>query len=187
MSFKSDGYTLYGANSTWGAYLQVGGNGRQYVNDGNVASVVVTDGNLHLDSASGHDLYLNYYDGNKVHFGTGNNGTCGYVDSAGNAVFNGNVTAYSDQRLKSDIKTLDGSKVYQMRGVSFTKDGEKGSGVIAQELEKIAPELVMTNDDDMGTKSVAYGNIVGYLIETCKEQNKRIEQLEKLVQQLLEK
>lgn len=111
----------------------------------------------------------------------------GSAKIGGNILATSNVTAYSDERLKSDIKTLDGSKVYQMRGVSFTKDGEKGSGVIAQELEKVAPELVMTNDDEMQTKSVAYGNVVGYLIETCKEQNKRIEQLEKLVQQLLEK
>jgi hypothetical protein len=56
-----------------------------------------------------------------------------------------------------------------MRGVTFTKDGVANSGVIAQEFEKIAPELVKTADDEMGTKSVAYGNTVGYLIEAIKE------------------
>ena len=64
-----------------------------------------------------------------------------------------------------------------MRGVSFEKDGEEGSGVIAQELEKIAPELVHTSDDDMQTKSVAYGNLVGYLIEAIKDQQKQIDEL----------
>ena len=47
-----------------------------------------------------------------------------------------------DARLKENVETLDGSKVYEMRGVSFTKDGREGSGVIAQELKEVAPELV---------------------------------------------
>jgi hypothetical protein len=86
----------------------------------------------------------------------------------------GDVVAYSDQRLKTDIKTLDGSKVYKMRGVEFVKDGKQSSGVIAQELEKIAPELV---NSDSEYKSVAYGNISGYLIEAIKELKQEIEEL----------
>ena len=66
-----------------------------------------------------------------------------------------------------------------MRGVSFIKDGKKGSGVIAQEIETIAPELVITANDEQGTKSVAYGNLVGYLIETVKHQQKQIDALNK--------
>ena len=61
-----------------------------------------------------------------------------------------------------------------MRGVTFKRDDKLNSGVIAQELEKIAPELVKTADDEMGTKSVAYGNMVGYLIEAIKELKSRI-------------
>lgn len=93
------------------------------------------------------------------------------VSAAGAATFNNNVTAYSDERLKTDIKTIESGldKVSQMRGVTFKRDDELNSGVIAQELEKIAPELVKTADDEMGTKSVAYGNMVGYLIEAVKE------------------
>ena len=72
------------------------------------------------------------------------------------------------------IKTLDGSKVYEMRGVSFTKDNKEGSGVIAQELEKIAPQLV-NNDGEY--KSVAYGNITGYLIEAIKDLKAEVEEL----------
>ena len=68
-----------------------------------------------------------------------------------------------------------------MRGVSFIKDGQEGSGVIAQEIEKIAPELVMTADDEMGTKSVAYGNLVGYLIETVKDLKAEIDELKEMV------
>lgn len=93
------------------------------------------------------------------------------MSEAGAATFNNNVTAFSDERLKTDIKTIESGldKVSQMRGVTFKRDDKLNSGVIAQELEKIAPELVKTADDEMGTKSVAYGNMVGYLIEAVKE------------------
>jgi hypothetical protein len=91
-------------------------------------------------------------------------------------VVTGNVTAYSDERLKSDIETLDGSKVYEMRGVSFTKDGAAGSGVIAQELQKVAPELVHEGEEYL---SVAYGNLVGYLIEAVKELKAEIDELKR--------
>jgi len=98
----------------------------------------------------------------------------------GNILASGNITAYSDERLKSDIQTLDGKKVLQMRGVSFTKDGEAGSGVIAQELEKVAPELVRDGE----YKSVAYGNITGYLIEAIKEQSAQINAQQEQINQL---
>ena len=63
----------------------------------------------------------------------------GGVDVTGDFVASGNVTAYSDQRLKDNIQTIDNAlnKVESMRGVTFTKDGELSSGVIAQELEQI--------------------------------------------------
>jgi hypothetical protein len=87
------------------------------------------------------------------------------------------VTATSDERLKSDIKTIDNAldKVMNMRGVSFTKQAEKGIGVIAQEVEKIIPEVVTDGE----YKSVAYGNMVGVLIEAIKEQQKQIDELKK--------
>jgi len=86
----------------------------------------------------------------------------------------GDLVAYSDEKLKSNIKTLDGSKVYDMHGVSFDKDGKKGSGVIAQELEKVAPELIYNEGE---YKAVAYGNITGYLIEAIKDLKEEIEEL----------
>ena len=94
--------------------------------------------------------------------------------NVGSLVASGDVTAFSDVRLKDNIATLDGTKVFGMRGVSFTKDNKKSSGVIAQELEGIAPELVY-NDSEY--KAVAYGNITAYLIEAIKYLKKEIEEL----------
>ena len=110
------------------------------------------------------------------------NATTGNLQIAGSFTAGADVIAYSDEKLKENIKTLDGSKVLEMRGVSFTKDGQAGSGVIAQELEKVAPELVSEVGD---FKSVYYGNLTGYLIEAVKLQQQKIEKLEELVEKLI--
>ena len=97
----------------------------------------------------------------------------------GSAITGSNdVIAFSDIKLKDNIQTLDGKKVLDMRGVSFTRKdtGEEGSGVIAQEIQKVAPELI---HDTNGTLGVAYGNLVGYLIEAIKDQQKQIDELRK--------
>jgi len=94
---------------------------------------------------------------------------------SGDFVATGNITAYSDERLKDNIATIDNAldKVSKMRGVMFTKDGELSSGVIAQEMEQVAPELVKEGE----YKSVAYGNTIGYLIEAIKELKAEINEL----------
>ena len=109
-------------------------------------------------------------------------GTPSYrLDVAGTIRATGDVIAYSDERVKENINTIDNSleKVNKLRGVEFNKIGEdkKSIGVIAQEIEKILPEVVRT--DDKGMKSVAYGNIVGVLIEAVKELTTEVEQLKK--------
>ena len=99
------------------------------------------------------------------------------IDVSGAIVADGDITAFSDERLKSDVKTIDNAldKVMNMRGVSYTKQAEKGVGVIAQEIEKVLPEVVTDGE----YKSVAYGNIVGVLIEAIKEQQNQIDELKK--------
>ena len=89
----------------------------------------------------------------------------------------GDICAYSDQRLKRNIKTIDNAvdTVQNLRGVTFEKSLQPSLGVIAQEVEEVLPELVHTDAD--GMKSVAYGNMVGLLIEAIKEQQKQIEDL----------
>jgi hypothetical protein len=99
------------------------------------------------------------------------------IANTGTITAGGDITAFSDERLKTDVKTIDDAldKVMNMRGVSYTKSAEKGIGVIAQEIEKVLPEVVTDGE----YKSVAYGNIVGVLIEAIKEQQKQIDELKK--------
>jgi hypothetical protein len=101
------------------------------------------------------------------------------LDVAGTIRATGDIIAYSDERVKENIKTIDNSleKVSKLRGVEFNKIGDdvKSIGVIAQEVEKVVPEVVQ--EDDKGMKSVAYGNISGLLIEAIKELKAEIEEL----------
>ena len=127
---------------------------------------------LSVGTYSSQAYFYGYQSGNTIHFGQ----PATYVQNIqvqGTITASADVVAYSDERLKSNIKTLDGSKVYEMRGVSFDKDGKKSSGVIAQEMEKVAPELVKDGE----YKAVAYGNISGYLIEAIKELKAEIDLL----------
>ena len=98
------------------------------------------------------------------------------MSADGAATFKNDVTAFSDERLKTDIKTIDNalSKVCDMRGVYFNRDGAAGTGVIAQELQDVLPEVVHDKQEYL---SVAYGNMVGVLIEAIKELKKEVETL----------
>ena len=102
------------------------------------------------------------------------------MSAAGAATFNDNVTAYSDERLKDNIETLEDGldKVEQLRGVTYTRDERENIGVIAQEVEKILPEIVLTADDEMGTKSVDYSRLTAVLIEAVKDLSARVKELE---------
>tara|TARA_B100001778_G_scaffold4470_2_gene3820 strand:+ start:437 stop:2614 length:2178 start_codon:yes stop_codon:yes gene_type:complete len=93
-------------------------------------------------------------------------------DSSGNFTATGNVTAFSDVKLKKNVEVIPDAldKVSQVRGVTFDRTDIKTprqTGVIAQELEAVLPEAVITGPD--GTKAVAYGNVIGLLIEAIKE------------------
>jgi hypothetical protein len=125
---------------------------------------------------SDRDMIFQGWDG-----GTGITALTLDMSEAGAATFNNNVTAYSDERLKENIVTIPDAlaKVTAMRGVHYNRidTGRSHTGVVAQEIQKIAPELVLTADDEIGTLSVDYGNITGYLIEAIKELKLEIETL----------
>jgi hypothetical protein len=100
----------------------------------------------------------------------------------GDLTARGNITAYSDIRVKKDVETINGALdlVSQMRGVRYTHIHTewRGIGVIAQELEKVVPEVVQRDNDEHGALSVAYGNLVGVLIEAIKELSLKVKTLE---------
>jgi len=99
----------------------------------------------------------------------------------------GNVTAYSDARLKKNIKVIENAleKVNKISGYTFERtDVDVGSqtGVIAQEVINVLPEAVSTTHGGMYT--VAYGNMVGLLIESIKELNSQVTSLREEIEKL---
>ena len=99
----------------------------------------------------------------------------------------GNVTAYSDARLKKNIKVIENAleKVNKISGYTFERtDIDVGSqtGVIAQELINVLPEAVSTTHSGMYT--VAYGNMVGLLVESIKELNSQVTSLKEEIEKL---
>jgi hypothetical protein len=106
----------------------------------------------------------------------------------------GNVTAYSDIKLKENIVSVDNGlgKVLAMRAVYYNMKSDstktKRIGVIAQEIQKILPEVVKLSqdpkEDPEGTLTVDYGNITAILIEAIKEQQSQIEKQQSQIDEL---
>ena len=136
-----------------------------------------------------------FYDNNNTAFYLDPNATGTSLNVAGSITAGGNITASSDIRLKEDIEVITDAinKVKQITGVTYTRkeNNKRQTGVIAQDVLKVLPEAVEGSEDSM--YSVAYGNMVGLLIEAIKDQQtiidsqeSRIAKLEILVAQLIE-
>ena len=109
------------------------------------------------------------------------------MSGAGAATFNNDVTAFSDKRLKTNISPIENAleKVMQMQGVNYKRKDVQNArdqvGVIAQDMEKVLPEVVLTGDDDPKTKSVDYGKLTAVLIEAIKELNNELKHLKQQI------
>ncbi|HHP0467299.1 TPA: tail fiber domain-containing protein [Vibrio harveyi] len=145
------------------------------------------------DSNGAHWLIASYYDATNIRSGiqvlsnsdgrmrfyTNRRGH--YVEMSGGAILaQGNITAYSDKRLKTNLERIPNAldKVMNISGYTFDRtDGNypRQAGVIAQEIEKVLPEVV--SEDESGIKHVAYGNIVGLLIEAVKDLKAEVDYL----------
>ena len=111
------------------------------------------------------------------------------LDVSGSVQYTGTITDVSDRRLKQNIQPLGDelAKIKQVQAVSFEMKDNPAVvelGVIAQDLEKIYPELVNTADDDMGTKSVNYVGLIAPMLKAMQEQQKQIENLQDEIEKL---
>lgn len=96
----------------------------------------------------------------------------------GAIVSSGDMTALSDARLKSNIVKIDNSlnRILSLNGVLYTdREGKRRTGLIAQDVEKVLPEAVY--GDETTQYSLAYGNLVGLLVEGIKTLNTKVNDL----------
>ncbi len=126
--------------------------------------------------------------------GVGTN-TPNYKLDVRGSIGNNSTLYHSDRRWKHNITTLTNSldRVQLLRGVSYEWKRHDFTdmnfpegiqiGLIAQEVEHVLPEVVNTNS--AGYKSVDYSKLVALLIEASKEQQKQIDELQKMVNQLV--
>ena len=184
-SATGGGYTWTGIN-----YFETN-NGGSAVNNSNSAK-------LQAYSSSNNTAFMSFHRGGyyATNFGLDNDNVFrlgGWsaaanrwqLDMSGNMTVAGDVTAYSDARVKENIVTIENalSKVLALRGVSYNRidsdDKKTKIGVIAQETLQVVPEVV--NQDNDGMFNVSYGNLAGLFIEAFKEQQKEIEELKTLI------
>ena len=109
------------------------------------------------------------------------------------SAFTSAFTSISDKRLKTNVQTMTGSmdKILQLRPTKFTwkENGKTDTGFIAQEVEKIIPDVVYETkgftdinsgkQDDEMYKTISYNKLTTYLVDTIQQLTKRIEELEK--------
>lgn len=113
------------------------------------------------------------------------------LDVNGDINFTGVIADVSDERLKDDITPLLNAleKIMQLKGVSFVMKEDPAStielGLIAQDVEKVYPELIQENDD--GIKRLNYIGMIGPLVESIKELNTKNNTLEFKLENLMKR
>ena len=152
------------------------GNGTVTVSAG---SGLTGGGAFSMNQTSSETVTMNVGGGNGISVSA--DGVAMSGSYTGSFTATGDITAYSDESLKTNIQTIDNAldRVEAVRGVTFDRieDGSTSTGVVAQELLAVLPEAVHT--DAEGVHSVAYGNITGLLIEAVKELSAEVKELKK--------
>jgi hypothetical protein len=201
IGFKAGHSTKGGQNTIIGNYagvVNLYGDFNTYLGFRAGYSNVDGEGNVFLGNQSGYSetgsnkLYIENSDSSApLIYGEFDND---FVEINGDFYVTGNTYFNSDEDLKKEIKSIESSleKILGLQGVSYKwkNRGKKASsdkegshyGVIAQQVEKVLPEVVKEDDD--GIRKVAYMELIPVLIEAVKEQQEAITKLSEKVQHL---
>ena len=113
----------------------------------------------------------------EVVIGTNVNTVQGKLHVDGDIFATGNITAFSDERAKEDIKKIENAldKIGQLSGYTYTMNDKRYTGLIAQEVLKVLPEAVTGSEET--NYALAYGNMMGLVVESIKDLKRKIENL----------
>jgi hypothetical protein len=204
---------VYNNKTFWaGAFAATTLGAPSFTNDSSGQIMIQNAGGAGDSDVAGIAFHCSNYYGSKLHLrADGYMGMGGWSASAwrwyvdlnnGNMTAAGNVTAYSDIRLKENITPLQDSlyKIKQLNGVRFTwKDipdvvgtpGKADFGIIAHEVEAVAPELISESahksPDGDPYKTVAYDKLVPMLIEAIKDLSGQVDDMRKQIEELKSK
>jgi hypothetical protein len=116
------------------------------------------------------------------------NFSCAALNVQGTIVASGDITAFSDARLKTNVSVIENplEKINKLQGVTYDRidTGKRETGLIAQEVQRVLPEAVHASDDENQTLSLAYGNLAGLFVEAFKEMSDTIAALQAEVAEL---
>jgi len=175
--------TIFASNISNAIYIQqnnVNGNVATFINNNNNGLFINNKGYIGINTSSPsvpvHTIGEQLYDGFAKF--TSNVYIRGSLEVYGDAIAHGNQVVDSDIRLKDNIKKIDNAlaKLKTLSGYTFImkNSGKKGTGLIAQEVLKVLPEAVNTENEYMG---LAYGNMMGLIIESIKELSEEINRI----------
>jgi len=188
--FQPNTTTTYG---TWRSAGSRGGyDGILFDSGGDVAIMYDSSGNGGLYRQANGRWHIYHHVGNNC-LAIGSSGTSSTYEAYvhGDLYATGNITAYSDARIKENVVTIDSAleKVKSMRGVYYNKiddpDKTKEVGFIAQEVNEVIPEAV-TYAEDVDQYGVKYANITALLVESVKELSQQVKDLQAEVKELKE-
>jgi hypothetical protein len=157
--------------------------GQSFNGTGNVGGNIIgayfkindTQTNPYLQLTQGSTWYVQGYNG-YLYLGAGSTNSI-KIDSAGNLLSPKEITAYSDIRLKKNIRPLE-NRGYILP-IVYERDGKQSIGFSAQEVRELYPELVIEDNTEDKYLSVNYAQYVAVLQAQIIELNNRVKQLEK--------
>lgn len=176
---RADLLQIKSQTSTWGG-LQITNSSNEglwsFMTDGSTGGIYDDqNGDWAIQFLENHETHLRFNGATKLY-------THGYgVQVNGSFTATSNITAYSDATLKDDIKPIEDAlaKTCEISGNTYTRnDVEEDTvyaGLIAQEVEKVLPEAVTTNDD--GIKKLDYNATIALLVEAVKELKAEVDSL----------
>lgn len=171
----------------------IGDSAASSLTSGGSSNIIIGSGADVSSATSSNELNI----GNVIYgtgvYGTGNIGINDptpdvALDVVGDINYTGVIADVSDRSQKTDIRNLTNvlDKLRYVEGVSFVmKDDPRKQvelGLIAQDVEKVYPELVVTSNE--GIKSLNYSGMVGPLVEAVKELDAENQALRQMVQEL---
>jgi hypothetical protein len=170
-----------------------GANLNFYKTAANATTIYNSGGNQLILGTTNPIIYMNGTASGNTNVGINKSSPQYALDVSGAIYASGDITAGSDMRFKTLINTIENplSTLKNLRGVSYhlknLSTSTRKIGVIAQEVEKVLPEVVSTDDSPDKFKSVAYGNITALLIESIKELSGELEILKTRIDNLVKK